>query len=99
MITDSQAPRWLTMAQYAKAMGLSLSSVKRMKLTGAIPFRQVGRIVRPRHPTGHGSNDGGHEHPDPSDGQTTAQFFRRHPHAGVGELKTPDDDHSGLEGS
>jgi excisionase family DNA binding protein len=46
MITDSQAPRWLTMAQYAKAMGLSLSSVKRMKLTGAIPFRQVGRIVR-----------------------------------------------------
>ena len=46
MTTDSPAPRWLTMAQYAKAMGLSLSSVKRMKLTGAIPFRQVGRIVR-----------------------------------------------------
>jgi excisionase family DNA binding protein len=46
MTTDSQAPRWLTMAQYAKAMGLSLSSVKRMKLAGGIPFRQVGRIVR-----------------------------------------------------
>jgi len=46
MTTDSPAPRWLTMAQYAKTMGLSLSSVKRMKIAGAIPFRQVGRIVR-----------------------------------------------------
>lgn len=37
---------WLTMAQYAKAKAVSPSTVKRWKLEGLIPFRQVGRIVR-----------------------------------------------------
>lgn len=37
---------WLTMAEFAKAKAVSPSTVKRWKLQGLIPFRQVGRIVR-----------------------------------------------------
>lgn len=46
-MTDTHAERgWLTMAQYAEAKAVSPSTVKRWKLQGLIPFRQVGRIVR-----------------------------------------------------
>jgi len=46
-MTDTNAERgWLTMAEYAEAKAVSPSTVKRWKLEGLIPFRQVGRIVR-----------------------------------------------------
>lgn len=40
---------WLTMAEYAEAKAVSPSTVKRWKLQGLIPFRQIGRIVRIPH--------------------------------------------------
>jgi len=39
-------PRWLTMAEYALARGISYSKVKRMKLEGRLPCIQDGRTVR-----------------------------------------------------
>ena len=39
-------PQWLTMTEYAQFAHLSLSKVKRMKLTGALPCWQDGRCVR-----------------------------------------------------
>ena len=46
-MTDTHAERgWLTMTEYAEAKAVSPSTVKRWKLQGLIPFRQVGRIVR-----------------------------------------------------
>jgi len=38
--------KWLTMNEYADAMGMSYSTVKRMKLAKQIPCRQEGNIVR-----------------------------------------------------
>lgn len=45
-ITNNNPPKLLTMAEYAGIMGLSTSKVKRLKLSGRIPFFQEGQIVR-----------------------------------------------------
>lgn len=37
---------WLTMAQYADLTQTSLSSVKRLKQAGKLPYTQFGRTVR-----------------------------------------------------
>ena len=44
---DTPASRkWLTMTEYAQAMGISVSKVKRMKSAGEIPYHQSGSTVR-----------------------------------------------------
>lgn len=45
MHTDNTSP-WLTMAQYAELTQTSLSSVKRLKQAGQLPYTQFGRSIR-----------------------------------------------------
>jgi len=42
----SYSRRWLKMSEFADIMGISYSTVKRLKLANEIPFRQEGKIVR-----------------------------------------------------
>lgn len=45
MHTENTSP-WLTMAQYAELTQTSLSSVKRLKYAGQLPYTQFGRLIR-----------------------------------------------------
>jgi hypothetical protein len=40
------SPIYLTMAEYSTKAGISLSKVKRLKMTHRIPYIQEGRVVR-----------------------------------------------------
>ena len=42
---DSNA-EWLTMSQYADLTQTSVSSVKRLKYAGQLPYTQFGRLIR-----------------------------------------------------
>ncbi len=41
-----QLPEWLTVAEYARLMRISLSAAYRAAHRGDVPIRKVGRIVR-----------------------------------------------------
>lgn len=45
MHTENTSP-WLTMGQYADQTQTSVSSVKRLKQAGLLPYTQFGRSVR-----------------------------------------------------
>ena len=45
-MNEETSSTWLTMAQYANQTQTSVSSVKRLKQAGLLPYAQFGRSVR-----------------------------------------------------